>query len=103
MHPEVAAKLDQLREACRVRGVRSLHLFGSAALGGFDPGRSDLDFLVQFQPLPEGRRADAYFALLDDLERMFGRPVDLVMRSAVRNPFFRASIENTQVPLYAAA
>lgn len=103
MHPDVARNLDELRGACRRSHVRSLHLFGSGASGGFDPARSDLDFLVQFDPLPEGHRADAYFALLDDLERIFGRPVDLVMRSAVHNPYFQASINETQVPLYAAA
>jgi hypothetical protein len=29
---------------CRKHGVKRLELFGSAARGDFDPGRSDVDF-----------------------------------------------------------
>ena len=50
---ERAVELDQL---CRRYGVLRLDLFGSAATGRYRPEESDLDFLVEFQPLP----ADAY-------------------------------------------
>ena len=100
--PQLRDKADPLQRLCRKHGVRQLELFGSAATGAFDPAHSDLDFLVEFEPLPEGRRADAYFGLREGLIELFGRPVDLVMVSAVRNPYFLENIASSRVLLYAA-
>ena len=47
-------------------------------------------------------RADAYFDLLFGLQELFGRQVDLVMRSAIVNPYFRESVEESRELLYAA-
>jgi len=49
-----------------------------------------------------GAYADSYFGLLEALEQLFNRPVDLVVASAIKNPYFRESIERTRVLLYAA-
>jgi predicted nucleotidyltransferase len=87
---------------CRRHGVLRLDLFGSAAAGRDRPGESDLDFLVEFDRHPPGGYADAYFGLREDLERLFDRPDDLVVASAIRNPYFRQSVERTKVLLYAA-
>ncbi len=92
----------QLEALCRRYGVRRLELFGSAATGPAQSGESDLDFLVEFDPVPPGGYADAYFGLLESLEALYGRPVDLVVASAIRNPFFAQSVERTKTLLYAA-
>ncbi len=92
----------QLEALCRRYGVRRLEVFGSAATGLAQSGESDLDFLVEFEPLPPGGYADAYFGLLESLEALYGRPVDLVVASAIRNPFFLQSVERTRTLLYAA-
>ena len=42
LHHEETARL------CRRYGVRRLELFGSAATEKFDPARSDLDFILEF-------------------------------------------------------
>jgi predicted nucleotidyltransferase len=47
--------------------------------------------------------ADQYFGLTEDLENLFGRPVDLVEAEPIRNPYFRKSLEDTKVEIYAAA
>ena len=99
------AELDRYRREvaapCRRHGVRKLDLFGSAAVGKDRPGESDLDFLVEFDPATTpGAYVDAYFGLKEDLEALFNRPVDLVVESAIRNPYFRQSVEQTRVPLY---
>ena len=96
---EKSAELEQL---CRRLHVRRLDLFGSAATGEGLAGESDLDFLVEFEPLPSGAYADAYFGLLESLEQLFGRHVDLVVRSAIRNPYFRQSVDATRTLVYAA-
>jgi len=49
------------------------------------------------------RGADSYFGLLENLESLFGRRVDLVEASAIRNPYFREAVEKTKRPLYEAA
>jgi hypothetical protein len=71
-------------------------------VGSFDPQRSDVDLLVEFHPLGPGEHAEAYFGLLEDLQSLLGRPVDLVMPRAIQNPYFRRAIENTREVLYAA-
>ncbi len=103
MIPDVANRADELRCLCLRYGVSRLELFGSAATGQYHPAESDLDFVVEFQweALAEGY-ADAYFGLLEELEQLFGRPVDLVVRSAIRNPYFLQSVEETRTTLYEA-
>lgn len=93
------AKLDKL---CRHFQVRRLALFGSAASIGFEPGRSDLDFLVEFQPLPPAQRADAYFGLLLALEDLFQCKIDLVEEGASQNSYFLHTVDQIRALLYAA-
>jgi uncharacterized protein len=98
----VAQHRAELEAVCRRFRVRRLELFGSAATGQDRPGKSDLDFLVEFEPLPAAGYADTYFGLLEALESLFGRPVDLVVPSTIKNPYFRQSVERTKTLLYAA-
>ena len=102
MRPELEQRRGELETVCRRYGVRRLELFGSTATGQDRPGESDLDFLVEFGPLPPGGYADAYFGLLESLEELFGRTVDLVVPSAIRNSYFLKAIEETRTLLYAA-
>ena len=101
MNIAVAGYETELKRLCRQFHVQRLELFGSAA-GDKSTSESDLDFLIEFAPLPRGAYADAYFGLLEALTRLFGKPVDLVIASAIRNPYFRQSVEQTKVLLYAA-
>ena len=87
---------------CSRYGVRRLALFGSAVRDDFDPLRSDLDFLVEFQPMPAGGHSKSYFGLLRELELLFGRTVDLVEAGAIHNPYVLRSVEAEQKTLYAA-
>ena len=102
MNSMLEERLPELREICRHRRVQRLSLFGSATGSSFNPASSDLDFLVQFQPLSPSRHADSYFGLQEDLERLFGRSVDLVEPVPLRNPYFRQAVEQTQELIYAA-
>ena len=95
-------KQAELEEVCRRRSVCRLEIFGSAAKGEADPESSDLDFLVEFNELAFGERADAFFGLLQDLEDLFGRKVDLVVEKAITNPYFIRNIKDSRRLLYAA-
>lgn len=79
-----------------------LELFGSAVGEHFDTNRSDVDFLVEFEPLADGEQAHTYFGLLESLESLLSRPVDLVMVGAIRNRYFLEAIEPTRTLLYPA-
>ncbi|MEX2306403.1 MAG: nucleotidyltransferase domain-containing protein [Pirellulales bacterium] len=102
MEPFIVQHHEQIAEICRRYRVRRLELFGSAVGERFDPERSDVDFLVEFQPLSDGEHADAYFGLRESLASLLSRPVDLVMIGAIRNPYFLEAIEPTRTLLYAA-
>jgi uncharacterized protein len=98
----IHSRKDELTRICRQFGVLRLALFGSAARADFDPETSDLDFLVEFLPMPPREHARSYFGLIQELEQLFMRKIDLVEASAVRNPYIRRNIEATQVAVYAA-
>lgn len=102
MHPILEEKREQLERLCARYGVQRLEVFGSVTTRRFDPASSDLDFLVDMEVAPRATLADRYFGLLEDLEALFGRPVDLVMTGAIRNPYFLEAIEHSRTLLYAA-
>ena len=95
-------QLAQVSSLCRRYGVRKLELFGSATTGAFDPQRSDLDFLIDFDPDGNESLFHRYFGLNEDLETLFGRKVDLVMVGALENPYFIDSVNKTRQTVYAA-
>ena len=74
----VERHLDEIRAVCSQYNVQRLEVFGSAVTGDFDAG-SDIDFLVEFGRIEEGRHADTYFGLLDAIKGILDRDVDLVM------------------------
>lgn len=92
----------ELERLCRQYGATRLELFGSATGPAFDEASSDLDFLVELDPPSGLGPADAWFGLKEALERLFGRPVDLVSLGAVRNPYFLEAIAGSRRVLYAA-
>jgi uncharacterized protein len=99
----IESRMSGLRALCERRRVERLALFGSALRDDFDEDHSDLDFCVVFRSMPPDEHAESYFGLLEDLEALFARRVDLVEIGAVRNPYLRREIEAGQETLYAAA
>lgn len=95
-------QLDAIADACRRHHVARMDVFGSALRDDFDPSRSDLDLLVEFQPIESGALVQAYFGLERQLASITGKPVDLVMADAVRNPYVRRDIEASKRLIYEA-
>jgi predicted nucleotidyltransferase len=99
----IQSKSVEIKELCRRYGVLRLRLFGSALRTTWDPDRSDLDFLTEFGPPPEGVNAfDQQFGLIVDLERLFGRSVDVVDWAAAKKPIFLQIAESEAKVVYAA-
>jgi uncharacterized protein len=99
----VEDKRAEVAALCERYGVQRLDLFGSAAGDGFDPGASDLDFVVSFERRDTPDLFGRYFGLEEALEALFGREVDLIMEGALsRSRRFAANVEASRVPLYGA-
>jgi predicted nucleotidyltransferase len=102
MIPLIEEHRAELEALCRRHGVKTLELFGSAADGTFDPARSDLDFLVEFLPDATLDLFHGYFDLLEGLESVFHRKVDLVSNRKFENRFFQREVDRNRKVIYAA-
>lgn len=102
-HMNAAARFDAaaVARACERFGVARLRVFGSAVTDEFEADRSDIDFLVDFRPEIHDLLGH-YLGLRDELTRITGRSVDLVMSDAVENPYFAATAFSTAQDVYAA-
>jgi hypothetical protein len=99
----VEKQRGRLDELCRNYRVKRLELFGSAIdPARFEQGTSDLDFIVEFQPMSPGGHAKAYLSLLEQLQDLFGLSIDLIEIKAVDNPYLLESINETRSTIYAA-
>ena len=96
--PQLAA----IATACSQHNVARLYLFGSLLRTDYRPGLSDIDLLVEFQPLQPAELVDPYFGLEQQLTESMGPSIDLVMATAVRNPIVRADIDASKQLIYAA-
>ncbi len=92
----------ELPELCRRHYVKRLDIFGSAATGELKES-SDIDLLVEFDEEVNPRRFDNYFEFLRELEKLFGRHVDLVESGGLRNPYFIREVDATKRSIYAAS
>ena len=90
----------EIAELCRQLKVSRLDIFGSATAEAFGAD-SDVDVLVRFDR-DGGGLFNRYFDLKEELERILGRPVDVVTEESIKNPYFRAEVEQSRKNVYAA-
>lgn len=98
---KVQVNREALGQFCRQRGIARLELFGSALREDFRED-SDVDLLCSLRPDVKCGLFE-WVALKLDLEKLFGRRVDLVSRQGIersRNPYRRNPILKSAVPLY---
>ena len=97
---QIDIPMDPIREFCRKWKVRELSLFGSVLRGDFRPD-SDVDVLVSLEDDAPWSLME-WVEMIEELKTIFGRDVDLVDQSAIRNPFRRHTIMTTREVVYAA-
>jgi predicted nucleotidyltransferase len=98
MKERIPIDKEALAAVCRRHGIRRLALFGSVVRPDFT-SQSDVDALVDFH----ADRVPSLFTLpmiIEDLERLFGRNVDLVTYQSLTNPYRRASILEDEAVQY---
>jgi len=98
--PKVDIAMEPIEAFCRKWQIREFSLFGSVLREDFRPD-SDVDVLVSFAP-GAGITFENRVQMLDELSAIFGRPVDLVDKKLLKNPFRRHAILRSREILYAA-
>ena len=88
---------EKIAEFCRARGIRRLSLFGSVLRDDFDPERSDVDVLAEFEPGALRGLGFRYFGYGDQLSEIVGRRVDFFSRLS---PHFDAAVRREALPIY---
>jgi uncharacterized protein len=97
---QITLPRKKINEFCRRWNVVEFSLFGSALRADFKP-QSDIDVLVTFAPKSQiGLFEIAQMQI--ELESVFKRPVDLVEKASLRNPYRRREILQTAKVIYAA-
>jgi len=89
----------KIAEFCKRWSINEFALFGSVLRADFRPD-SDVDVLVSIDP----RAHIGLFEIAEmgiELEELFKRPVDLVEKEGLRNPYRRSEIINTAKVIYA--
>ena len=87
-------KRDEILSLATKYGAFNVRIFGSVARGE-ETADSDVDFLVELEP---GRNLLDRIALMQDLEDLLGRKVDVATVKGLRE-YFRDRILNEAVPL----
>ncbi len=97
---QIDADEGQVVQFCRDHRIKRLWVFGSVLRRDFRPD-SDVDVLVEFD---DGAEVSlwALAGIQLELGDLLGRPVDLVERESLRNPFRRREILRTSRLIYAA-
>ena len=95
-------KLKEIIVICKKHNIDSIAVFGSAAKNEMNEN-SDIDFLVKFSnKINVLDYADNYFSVLEKLEKLIGKKVDLVSVKSLKNPILISEINNSKIELYAA-
>lgn len=95
----IELNMERIRALCQKHKVSKLFAFGSVLSDKFN-SESDIDLIVDFENVDLKEYADNYFNLKFSLEKLFHRDVDLLEEKAIKNPFFRKSVDNNRVLIY---
>jgi len=90
-----------IKNVCEKHYVKHLYAFGSVLSNKFN-NESDIDLVVDFKSFDINKYADNYFDLKYSLESILKRHVDLLEESAIKNPYFKQSLNQTKQLVYAA-
>ncbi len=91
---------ERIAEFCRARGIRKLSLFGSVLRDDFDPARSDVDVLAEFEPGVLKRAGFQYFGYGEELSAILRCKVDFCSRL---HPLILERVKDELFPVYERA
>ena len=98
--PKTPIPMEKIEVFCRKYGVEEFSLFGSVLRDSFRPD-SDVDVMLKFKP-GYGFTFENTPGIQEELEAIFGRPVDVIEKGKIKNPFRRHAIMSSYRVVYAA-
>jgi len=98
--PKINIPKDKIEDFCKKWKIAEFSIFGSALREDFSL-KSDVDVLICFEPDIPWSLFD-WIDMIEELQGILGREVDLVEKSGLRNPFRRREILNSRQVIYAA-
>lgn len=84
---------------CETHKVKSLYAFGSVLTDNFNSD-SDIDLIVDFANIEVEDYADNYYDLKFSLQDILKRPIDLLEEKAIKNPYFKHSVNQQRQLVY---
>ena len=101
MDSSIRPHIEALKSLCQKYQFRKLWLFGSVLTPAFRPD-SDIDLLYELNHgnLSGLTSIDYFFAFKDETEKLLGHPIELVWYPGLRNPYFKAEVDETKVLIY---
>lgn len=97
--PELEKYTDAIKQLCKSHKVRRLYAFGSILTDKYGAD-SDIDFIVDFEPVEISVYADNYYDFKFSLENIFSRPIDLLEEKSIKNPYFLQVVNNQRRLIY---
>jgi len=91
--------MTDINRLCSNHKVKQLYAFGSVLTNKFT-NESDVDLVVDFDPIDISLYADNYFDLKFSLQKILNRPIDLLEEKAIKNPYFRQNLNQQRRLIY---
>ena len=91
--------IADIKRLCLNHSVKQLYAFGSVLTNKFT-NESDVDLVVDFDPIDISLYADNYFDFKFSLQKVLNRPIDLLEEKAIKNPYFRQNINQQRQLIY---
>ena len=97
----IEINLTKIIEICRQVHVRRLWVFGSILTPMFNDD-SDVDLCVDFDwdNIPLLESANNFFGFQDAMAGLLNRKIDIVDDSSIKNPYFRAEVNEKRKMIY---
>lgn len=100
MNSIISSNIEKIRQFFEMHKIERAFIFGSAVTGDFNE-KSDLDFLVRFQPdLDPLEKGELWWNLHDKLRDFFNREIDIVTENSLKNPYFIKELDETKELVY---
>lgn len=90
---------SEIKRLCENHKVKSLYAFGSVLTDRFN-SESDIDLIVDFSTIEVEDYADNYFDFKFSLQDLLNRPIDLLEEKAIKNPYFKKSVNQQRQLIY---
>ncbi len=90
---------EDIKRLCVRHKVRRLYAFGSVITDNYNES-SDVDLIVDFEPIDIAQYVDNYYDFKFSLEDVFHKPIDLLEEKAIKNPYFRQPVDKQRQLIY---